>query len=88
MEDVTVTHGNLTPKEVWDTRAVWQAKLEEDKARWESLTDKERATVLTSTAIGIEKLADRIEDWLPEAVTAKTGNYVDVTFRIMYTDAH
>ena len=75
-----------TPREVWLTRAEWQAYRDKSMESWEQLTDEERATVLKFVRLGMEQLYDSAEEWVPHGLEVKVGETLEVTFKIFFTE--
>jgi hypothetical protein len=81
-----VKHGELTPKTIWETKDVWHNQLQESKEIWSKMTTEQREATIRVTKNGMARLYDKVEEWLPEGLEARSGAYMDVYFRILYTD--
>jgi len=76
-----------TPREVWLTRADWQADRDKGVDSWSNgLSDVERAAVLKFVRIGMEQLYDSVEEWIPHGLQITVGETLEVTFKIFFTE--
>lgn len=83
----TIELGELGPKEIWDTRNEWNAYVALSKEIWEQMTEDRRDGVVIIVKDAIERLYNKTEEWLPEALAStESGRYLDVYFRILFTD--
>jgi hypothetical protein len=84
--ETTIITNALTPKEVWDTRANWEAFVATSVKEWESMEEDKRESTVKIIKNALENVYDRANEWIPEALEVKSGNYIDVYFRIILTD--
>lgn len=81
--------GKITPKEIWEQKDVWFNQAKTSREEWEKMgvENEERQDALERMVRNaLERMHDRIQDWLPEALTVEGGNYVDVQLRFLFTD--
>lgn len=76
----------LTPKEVWDTRNSWESFVQASLKEWENMEEDKRESTVKIIKNALENVYDRANEWIPEALEVKSGNYIDVHFRIILTD--
>lgn len=78
--------GRLTPKEIWDCRDHWHEYVETSKGIWDNMDEERREGVIMTVKSGIERLYDTVEQWLPEALEVASSQYLDIYFKILFTD--
>lgn len=86
MSDLKIETGTTSPKEIWETRDQWVQGIKESQERFESLTDDKRAGLVRVVSDTCMRMATRADDWVPEGLTGNGGEYMEVTFRVMFTD--
>lgn len=84
--ETTVISSSLTPKQVWDTRTQWEGFVHASIKEWENMEEDKRESVVKIIKNALENVYDRAEEWIPEALEVKSGNHIDVYFRIILTD--
>lgn len=87
IKDILTTDvGKITPKEIWEQKDVWFTKAKESREEWEKMPDEQREALERMVTGAIERMHDRIPEWLPEGLTVEGGNYIDVNLRFLFTD--
>ena len=87
--DLTVLteSGIISPKEIWENKDVWFEAAKKSREVWENeMTDEKREALERMVKSALERMHDRVPDWLPEALVAEGGSYVDVHLRFLFTD--
>ncbi len=84
---ISVEQGKYSPTIIWESKEDWLNFVEESKKVWNSMTEDRREGIRLIMKHAIQRLHDRIDIWLPEAIDASSGTYLDVHFKIMLTDA-
>lgn len=84
--EFTAVVGRLTPKEIWDTKDKWHAFVENSRGIWEQMDENRREGIVMTVKSGIERLYDTVEQWLPESLEVSSSVYLDVHFKILFTD--
>jgi hypothetical protein len=90
-EDGDVLHvgtvvGKITPKEIWEQKDVWFKQAQDSREEWENMSDENKEALTRMVTGAIERMHDRIDEWLPEGLTVEGGNYVDIHLRFLFTD--
>lgn len=78
--------GNITPKEIWEGKDEWFGKVNRSKQEWEKLSDEYREALERLVKSALERMHDRVEEWLPEALEVSGGNFIDVHIKLLFTD--
>jgi broad specificity phosphatase PhoE len=78
--------GKITPKEIWENKDVWFNQAKESKEAFEHMADEQREALERMVTGALERMHDRIPDWLPEALTVEGGNFIEVRLRFLFTD--
>lgn len=83
---VNYTLGKITPKEIWEQKDVWFAQVNQSREEWDKMSEDQREALSRMMKGAIERMYDRIDDWLPEALSVEGGNYMDVQIKFLFTD--
>lgn len=84
---ISAVAGATTPKEIWEEKNEWFDRAKTSREYWDStMADDQRDAVVRIVKNGIERFHDRAEDWVPDAMKVEGGQYVDITFRVLFTD--
>lgn len=84
---VEVTGGTLTPSSIWEEKDKWLAMENKSIKEWEAMDEDKKETIVLIVDRTLERLRDRIQDWLPYSLTLdEQGQYLDVTFRMLFSD--
>lgn len=78
--------GKITPKEIWEQKDVWFNQANTSREEFEKMADEKREALERMVTGALERMHDRIPDWLPESLTVEGGNYIDVSLRFLFTD--
>ena len=84
--EMSLVQGETTPKEIWENKDSYFEFAEKSKEYWDNMTDDQRAAVLRLVRHGIERIYDRIDEWVPEALEVEGGKYIDVHFKLLFTN--
>lgn len=86
-DQISCEPGATNPKEIWDEKNEWFAVAKESKEHWDNnMSDEQREAVVRIVKNGIERFHDRAEEWVPDALRVEGGQYLDITFRVLFTD--
>lgn len=86
-DQFSVVAGATTPKEIWDEKNEWFERAKQSKEYWDNnMADDQREAVVRIVKNGIERFHDRAEDWVPDALRVEGGQFLDITFRVLFTD--
>lgn len=78
--------GSITPKEIWEMKDEFVAFCQKSKGEWDKMSNEQRESVIRLVKSGIERIYDRVDEWVPESMATDGGNYLDVHFRLLFTD--
>lgn len=81
----TIT-GTITPKEIWENKDEWFNKAKDSREEWDKMSDENKEALTAMVQAAIERMHDRIPEWLPEGLTVEGGNFVDIHLRFLFTD--
>jgi len=84
--DLYCEMGKITPKEIWDTKDYWFQFAENSRKEWEKMDDEHREALIRMVKAAMERMHDRVADWVPEAMAVEGGNFLDVHIKILFTD--
>jgi len=84
---VDINHDRYTPSSVWEDRQNWLDHIENSKEIWSNMTEEEQEGTVFIVKHALQRLHDRIEQILPEALDKSSGAYLDINFKILFTDA-
>ena len=84
---VDVTHTQLTHQDIWANKGKWYEESKQSEEYWEQkMNEDEREALTRIVRRSIERFYDSIDDWLPEALVQKGGEYLEVRMGILLTD--
>lgn len=78
--------GVTTPKEIWETKDVWFQAANERRQRWGTMPEQQQEALVKMTKDALERMHDRIEEWIPEALYLEGGRFIDIHMRFLLTD--
>lgn len=78
--------GEISPREIWENKDHYINLANQSREEWEKMTEEQREAILRMVQGALERLHDRVEDWVPEGLRAEGGEWVDVNLRILMTD--
>lgn len=84
--DLTVDVGMLTPADVWKQKDEWVAREAKSLQEWNNMDEETRATILEIVGRTLDRLQERMDQWVPQALTIEQAKYMDVRFRLLFTD--
>lgn len=85
-EKLEVNIGLLGPADVWKQKDEWVAREAASQEMWNTMSDDHRQAVLDIVGRALDRMHDRLEVWVPTALKVEQGRYIDVTFRILFTE--
>lgn len=83
---LSTTLGTITPKEIWEQKDVWFEAAKTSREEWDKMPEEKREALIRMVTGAIERMHDRIPEWLPEGLEVSGGNYIDVSLRLLFTD--
>lgn len=86
INELTVDIGLLTPADVWKQKDEWVAQEAKSMEAWNQMDEDTRATVLEIVGRTLDRLQERMDQWVPNALTIEQAKYMDVKFRLLFTD--
>lgn len=81
----TVT-GSITPKEIWENKNEWFEAAKTSREEYGKMSDDQREALERMVTGAIERMHDRVGEWLPEGLTVEGGKFVDVHIKLLFTD--
>jgi hypothetical protein len=84
--DLTIEVGMLTPSDVWKQKDEWVAREAKSLEEWNKMDEESRATILEIVSRTLDRLQERMEQWVPQSLTIEQAKYMDVRFRLLFTD--
>lgn len=85
-ENLKTLTGILGPADIWRDKDDWAKRELQSREAWSRMNDDDRQAVLDIVQRSLERMLDRLNDWVPSALTVEQGRYLDVTFRILFTE--
>lgn len=84
---IDIHHDRYTPSSVWEDRQNWLDHIESSKKIWSKMTEEEQDGTTFIVKHALQRLHDRIDQILPEALDRSSGAYLDINFKVLFTDA-
>lgn len=84
--EILVDVGSITPKEIWENKNVWFEQAKNSRESWDGLMDEQREALNRMVRSALERMHDRVDEWVPEGLIVEGGKYMDVNIRILFTD--
>lgn len=84
--DMYVVTGSITPKEIWEQKNELYEFASKSKEIWDNMEEDQRQAVLRLVKSGIERTYDRVDEWVPESLKVEGGEFLDVHFRLIFTN--
>lgn len=84
--DLRLVLGTLTPKEIWENKGTYFDYAKRSKEEWDKMSEEKQAAVLRLVKQGIERIYDRCDEWVPESFEVEGGNFIDVHFKLLFTN--
>lgn len=84
--ELEVSCATLDPSTIWADKDEWierEAKSIED---WNNMDEETRAAVIDIIDRSLQRMRDRIDVWAPASLTIEQGDYIDVKFRLIFSD--
>lgn len=76
----------LGPSEIWESKDVWVAREESSLEIWSKMDISDREIVLNIVDGALGRLRDRLNDWVPTSLSGQGGEYLDVSFRVLFAE--
>lgn len=84
--DMRLVTGSITPKEIWERKNEYFEYAKNSKEEWDKMSEDQQSSVLRLVKQGIERVYDRTDEWVPESLEVDGGNFIDVHFRLLFTN--
>lgn len=84
--ELKIVTGSITPVEIWEQKDELYQFAATSKEIWDNMTTEQRDATLRLVKTGIERIYDRVEEWVPESLQVDGGEYLDVHFRLIFTN--
>lgn len=84
--DLRLVTGSITPKEIWENKNEYFEYAKNSKEEWDKMSTEQQEAVLRLVKSGIERVYDRVDEWVPESLEVEGGNFIDVHFRLLFTN--
>lgn len=84
--ELNVEVGMLTPADVWKQKDEWVAREAESLKAWNNMDEDQRATIFEIVGRTLDRLQERMDQWVPQSLTIEQAKYMDVRFRLLFTD--
>lgn len=81
-----ISVGVLGPAEIWKQKDEWVEREQRSQEGWAKMTDEERQATIEIVDHALDRLRDRLDIWVPSSLKIEQGKYMDVTFRILFTE--
>ncbi len=79
-------HSQLTSQDIWDNKGKWYEESKKSEEQWDQMMDDEREALVRMVRRAVERFHDTVEEWLPESLVQKGGEYLEVRFGLLLTD--
>ena len=76
----------LDPSTIWADKDEWIEREAKSLESWEKMDDEMRATVLDIVDRSLQRMRDRMDVWVPASMEISQGDYVDIKFRLIFSD--
>lgn len=76
----------LDPSTIWVEKDEWIEREATSLESWEKMDDEMRATVLDIVDRSLQRMRDRMDVWVPASMEIAQGDYVDIKFRLIFSD--
>ncbi len=86
IKDLKTSTGILGPADIWRDKDDWAKRELQSREAWSRMNEEDRQAVLDIVQRSLERMLDRLNDWVPSALTVEQGRFLDVTFRILFTE--
>lgn len=86
LNDLQIRTGTLGPADIWRDKDDFAQRELSSREDWSKMPDEERQVVLDIVQKSLERLIDRLDVWVPSALKVAQGQYLDCTFRILFTE--
>jgi len=84
--EFTIEFSELTPELIWKNKDDWTARQEKSITEWNKMTEETKAAVLDIVERSLDRVKDRVDAWVPTSLELQQGQYLDVSFRIVFTE--
>lgn len=84
---ILLFQGKYTPSSIWDSRQEWINYVDKSKEYWAAMSVEQQDGITHVVKHALQRLHDKVDTWLPEAIDVSSGSYVDLYVKILFTDA-
>lgn len=84
--DIEVTPGVLDPADIWEVKDKWLEGERISLKEWEAMDDETRAAIIDVVDRSMERMRDREDIWVPASMHVEQGSYIDIKFRLLFSD--
>ena len=84
--DVVIENDTLRPDDIWREK---DEVLEDEKKSleaWSNMSDDDRETKVSIVQNALDRLIENAEEWVPASLDIAPGEYLQVRFRILFSD--
>lgn len=86
LDDLEIRTGHLDVMEVWKSKDEFVEMERKSLERWEGIEEARKEAILNVVERVLERLRDNLEVWVPSSLDTSNGKYMDVTFRVLFSD--
>lgn len=91
LDDLKVTievwAGRYSPIALWEARPQWMEIKNNSLEIWNKMSEVEQEGLELIVKHALQRMHDRVSEWLPEGIKQETGSYVDINMKVFLTDA-
>lgn len=85
-EEMTVNVGTLTQADIWKDKERFFEEAKKSQEGWANMSEDQRTALLDIVDRALDRMKDQVERWVPDALQLANGQYMECTFRILFTD--
>jgi hypothetical protein len=76
----------LRPTDIWDEKDVFLAAERNSLEEWIKMDDETQEAIYEIVDRSLDRLKDRLDIWVPKSLTIEQGQYLDIRFRLLFSD--
>ena len=84
--DFKVEDGILSPADIWKEKERFTEMETRSKQEWEKMDQEHREAILDIVDRALDRLKQNLGTWVPYSIEPKSGRYLNVTFRVVFSD--
>lgn len=84
--EVEVVEGTLQPDDIWREKDDVLAREAESMEQWANMSDDDRETTLQIVTNALDRLIEVAPEWVPACMRVVPGEYINMNFRILFSD--